>query len=317
MKAFCKILLGAAVITAGFLAADRLGARLAGHIYAGSRTKLEYAAEGCDEQLLIFGYSRAQHHYAPEILSEATGMSVYNFGTGGQNIYYHYALLNAVLAHHTPETVILELGHIDYMQTPSRFDRDKLGKLAPLYYRNDSVASVIRLRGPEERYKFALSHLYAYNSTAWDILYGKLSPDSDNSAFGHNGYVPIDGLYDGALKEETNDYTLFDASKIACLERFIERCREREIDLIIAISPAYHIRTGDRVERIAERIYSRYGIEILDCEQLLARLEYADCFKDELHMNRKGAEFYTRLIARRLKQSGIRNPEEAHCERQP
>lgn len=82
---------------------------------------------GTHEDILIFGSSRALHHYNPKIIEDSLGMSCYNVGSGGQNIYYHLALLEATLERYTPKIAILELMSIDFEITPPQWDTEKLG----------------------------------------------------------------------------------------------------------------------------------------------------------------------------------------------
>lgn len=66
------------------------------------------------EDILVFGSSRAIHHYNPQIIEDTLGVTCYNVGSGGQNIYFHLALLEAALERYVPKIAILELMSIDF-----------------------------------------------------------------------------------------------------------------------------------------------------------------------------------------------------------
>ena len=100
--------------------------------------RLIHSVLGTNEDILIFGSSRALHHYNPEIIEDSLGMTCYNVGSGGQNIYFHLALLESTLERYTPEIVILELMYIDFEVTPQQWDTEKLGTLLP--FANQSIA---------------------------------------------------------------------------------------------------------------------------------------------------------------------------------
>ena len=80
-----------------FFAIDSLFGIVFDKIFFVQKRKLTYAIEQSNESLLILGSSRAQHHYNSQILADSLGLSVYNAGVSGQNIYFHYALLKSVL----------------------------------------------------------------------------------------------------------------------------------------------------------------------------------------------------------------------------
>ena len=46
--------------------------------------RLIHSVLGTNEDILIFGSSRALHHYNPQIIEDSLGMTCYNVGSGGQ-----------------------------------------------------------------------------------------------------------------------------------------------------------------------------------------------------------------------------------------
>ena len=102
---------------------------------------------------MIFGSSRALHHYNPAIISNETKLSCFNMGYGGQNIYYHLALLKSTLKYHKPKIVVLDLITIDIEKTSPQWDVEKLGILAPFIHICPECKEAVMQRGGLERIK--------------------------------------------------------------------------------------------------------------------------------------------------------------------
>lgn len=105
--------------------------------------RLIHSVLGTTEDILIFGSSRALHHYIPTILEDSLGMTAYNVGSGGQNIFFHLALLEAALERYTPKAAIFELMTLDFVLTPSEWDKEKLSVLLPFYHHSAAARRAI------------------------------------------------------------------------------------------------------------------------------------------------------------------------------
>lgn len=267
-------------------------------LYFSRSHKKAYALKGIHEELFVMGYSRAENHYIPTILEDSTNLTCFNFGSGGQNIYYHYALLNAILLHHTPRAVLLELGSIDYLKTSSASDKDKLSQLSPLYAHCAAIRELLDGRGMYEPWKF-LFRSFAFNSTPSDILYTSLVR-GNNPSMKMQGYIPIYGICNEPLAPEQVEYKELDSEKITCLDRFVRLCEDNGIRLVVAISPAYQIAEPEFRQRIVDRLRD-FGVPVADYSRLLAEPKFQSYFKDALHLNHAGAEYYTPIIGAEIK----------------
>src|SRR5690606_35643039 len=72
-----------------------------------------YALEKAKDDILVFGTSRASHHYNAKIIEEETGMACFNAGRDEMEIPYTEALLKAIVARHRPKMVILDIGPVE------------------------------------------------------------------------------------------------------------------------------------------------------------------------------------------------------------
>ena len=85
-----------------------------------------FISDEVDANILIFGSSRAAHHYVPSILSDSLDMSCYNCGLDGNGIIYGYGKLKTITARYYPKIVIL-----DIQPTFDLFTNDNCKYLAP------------------------------------------------------------------------------------------------------------------------------------------------------------------------------------------
>jgi hypothetical protein len=308
MKKIKHFILALIIFLAFLTCTDKLLGHLLDKAFFSVQDKLSYALNDCDDDIVIIGASCAQVHYDPDIISDSTQLSVFNFGTGGQNIYYHYAILNTILQHHCPKVVILEIGGIDYLVTIPRYNKERLpSALGPLYFHCDSVASIINNITPFEKYKY-LSSVFPFNSTIDDIIYSAVKK-GNNINIKNKGYGPIAGsspaLY---LKEEEIEGVGFDNAKIEYIIRLVEVCKSRNIEIKIIRSPAYHTKTTNYSTLVYDRLYKTTGIGIWDYEQDSTFLNHKEYFRDALHLNYNGATVFSQIIARRLKEH-LKQPE--------
>ena len=282
-----------------FFAIDSLFGIVFDKIFFVQKRKLTYAIEQSNESLLILGSSRAQHHYNSQILADSLGLSVYNAGVSGQNIYFHYALLKSVLYRYKPQIVLLEVFDIDIYKTPSGWNTDKLSALYPYYYRDTAVKEIVDLRSPFEPY-ILTSNFVRYNSQIPYPLSLALFYKNTEISYTNMGYMPIDvekhltGELANIVEEKYGG--VIDYNKIYYLRKFAQLCRLNGIRCIFAISPIFENISTMKYLSIIKNVANECGIEFYDFsnESVLMNPEY---FKDIVHINDNGVDLYTSKIA--------------------
>jgi hypothetical protein len=258
---------------------------------------LIYAVTATNEDILIFGSSRAKHHYNPKIISDSLGMSCYNVGSGGQNIYYHLAMLEATLERYTPKIVILELFYIDFEKTPPQWETDKLGILLPFANKSEAAFNAVLLRGQTEKFKL-LSSVYTFNSLQYSMLRNNFLPFNNHI----NGFIPIPRIWDKPLSQNEYDSNASDSLKMNALYQFIDLCNHKNVQLFITVSPIYEkVVKESRYAVISNDLRQKYGIQVVSFENDSIFIQHPEYFADPLHLNKKGAEKYTQSIIKAIK----------------
>jgi len=266
-------------------------------------TATTYVINDADEDILIFGSSRANHHYIPKVLTSNTGLSCYNAGCDGQSLLYDYALFKSVLSRRKPKKVILDLSRTSLYHDQANYDR--LSHLYPFYRENEGISQVVELKGNVGKY-IRLSKLYTYNSTILVILKSFVRPRTD-----FNGYIPYPGnpkidpdeissdSIDLGVYHESDPVMRLDENKIDILNRFIDDAQQAKIDLYIIDSPYFYLQKDSN------------NISLMKINEILHKknLKYYNFANDEIfslnpglfgdptHMNHFGAQRYSMLIA--------------------
>lgn len=261
--------------------------------------RLIHSVLNTNEDILVFGSSRALHHYNPRIIKDILGMTCYNVGSGGQNIYFHLALLNSILERYIPKIAILELYYTDFEKTMYNQHIEQLSVLLPFAKKSKAIHEAVMLRSNLEELKL-ISKTYQFNSTQYIIFRNNCIPLENNI----DGFIPIHRLWTGPLEEIAAQTVDYDTLKMNALNSYIDLCKENSIQLYIFISPHYVVnREFNRYKNISEYIEKRNGITTLNYEADSTFMNHPEYFADPNHLNFDGANIYTRIISAKIKKT--------------
>lgn len=244
-----------------------------------------------EEEILIFGSSRAQHHYDPEIIINETGMSCYNTGMGGYGLFYNYALLNELVAKHKPKIVILDLSS-NVIVDPKSFL--KLNIFMPYYFDYLSFSEIMKLDPDFSRFK-TIFKTYVYNSTLYDYI--RTAIPHDNQGNGYRGLLPkLDTTTFKPMR--LSPHETFGNIKKTYLNKFINTAIQHNIRLICIVSPTYEkFDVHNRIIGEMERIIKAKDVEFYDYSDFDKLYKKPEYFKDQLHMNVHGVEIFSREVS--------------------
>jgi len=266
-------------------------------------TTTTYIINEAEEDILIFGSSRANHHYIPEDLTTKTGLSCYNAGCDGRSLFYDYALFKSALSHKKPKKVILDLSRTSLYFDQADYDR--LAHLYPYYRDNENIREVVDLKGKIGMY-VRLSKLYTYNSTILVVLKSFIRTRTD-----YNGYIPYPGnktmesgeisldSLDVGVYHESNPSMRLDENKIDILSSFIDDAAKAKVELFIIDSPYFYLHKDSnnisliKIKEILRDKNLRY-INFANDEDFTSD---PGLFGDPTHMNHFGATKFTELAA--------------------
>ncbi|WP_273568325.1 hypothetical protein [Maribacter halichondriae] len=270
---------------------------------SGLQHRTTVSIEKTEADILIFGASKANHHYDPRILEDSLNMSAYNTGRDGQFVFYQTALLKAALKRYTPKLIILDfIGTFAYDQ----HDYDRLSNLLPYYEDHPELRDIILLRSPFEKYKM-ISQIYPYNSMLTTIAVGNLEFNKHRDFnINYDGYVPLHGVYNKKLDSVRTSLTYeIDDNKINAFEEFLTLTKQHDIPLVVIYSPIYYLYDRDFSIELCSKLCQKNGIPFIDFSRDKEFLKDINLYEDESHLNQVGVEIFTKKVGRIIKQRGL------------
>lgn len=262
---------------------------------SGLQYRTTYSMEKTSEDVLIFGSSRANHHYRPDIFENRLKLSCYNTGRDGGFVFYNYAVLKSVLTRYSPKIVILDVIMGEFRQAKDDISYDRISFLLPYYRSHKEIRGIVELKSKSEKYKL-LSRIYPYNSSVLTIAVG-------NSDFNKvrkqdiKGYIPMQNVWHDKIGYGlSGDYEI-DSVKVKCFESFIQDCIKSNIRLYIVCSPDFEIfKKDDTTIRLAKDIAEKYHLSFFDyCNDTLFTSNMS-LFDDPGHLNDRGAMVFTNSL---------------------
>lgn len=262
-----------------------------------------YCLTESQDELMILGSSRAAHHYVPQIFEDSLGMSCYNAGSDGMCIYYHYGILaSRIQRDRPPKMVVLEvIGTDAEVSQSATFSLDAaLDRFAPHYGEFAEIDSMFAIKGWKEKVKL-LSKTYKYNSKLVQTIKCNYIPWPED-----RGYEALNGVMNVTEGEKAVDFLapsfdelIIEERKIVYFQKFIDTCKENNIELVMFYSP-YYGQTIPRSISMIEELATKNDVQFLNFADDI-RFQKPEFFQDAGHLNDTGAKEYSKAIVNALK----------------
>ena len=257
-----------------------------------------YILKGLHEDILIFGSSRAIHHYNPQIIADSLGMSCYNCGQDGNGIILFYGWWQVIKQHHKPKVIIYDITPF-YDLYKGKDNQKYLGWLKEVYD-EPNISGIFDDVDASEKYKME-SQLYRYNSKFHQIAADFIHPILEVKA---NGFLPLQGNVDTMrIKKDKGDEDmkdlLVDSLKIKYLNTLIDETDG--VRLFFTVSPMWYGIPSQQLSPI-RKICNQHNIPFLDFSNSPKYVHINKYFKDGSHLNSLGADEYSRDLMILIKQ---------------
>jgi hypothetical protein len=259
---------------------------------SGLHYRTTYAMETTKAEILVFGSSRANHHYVPEIFEDSLKMSFYNTGRDGNGVFFQTALLKSILKRYTPKIIILDYAGGFGKEAN---DYDRISSLLPYYKKHEEIRNIIELKSPFERMKL-LSKIYPFNSEILTIAIGNLDinkkMNSDNK-----GYVALYKEWQSNIDsiDPVSDYEV-DSNKLDAFRVFINTAKKSGAKVYVIFSPIFLKYNRSQDIEICNEICSAENVCFWDYSKDKLFLNNNGFFQDVQHLNHNGALIFSKLI---------------------
>ena len=252
-----------------------------------------YAIDSTRADILVFGSSRANHHYVPTIFANKLHMTFYNCGRDGSNLIYHAAIISAVLERYSPKQIIIDL-------TPNELCVSEEGRLSALlpYHNNQAISPFIKYNSKFENYKL-ISKMYPYNSLLTNIIVGNLA--YNKSRFNEiDGYIGLNNVMPFHKKELFKQGSIIN-DRVNILSDLFRKLYKRNIQVTLVVSPSYFsFEKNDPVIAVFKKLTARYNnFNFLNYEND-PHFTRSYFFNDDDHLNNFGAQKFSEDVANKL-----------------
>lgn len=265
----------------------------------GGQGRDNYICNTAKEDILIFGSSRAVHHYNPLILEDSLDMSCYNCGDDGNGIILSYGRLVMAKPRHMPKVIIHDVSpEFDLFAN----DNHKyLGWLKNRYDRK-GIKEIFDVIDKTERYKM-YSQMYRYNSKFLLNLFVYLTKTATDT--GVNGFRPLHSDMDTMKISKKNDESKqydFDPVKLRFINNFIEQSKGAK--LIFVVSPMWYGMDTNKTLPLQDICHNQ-EIAFIDFSNNQKYVHNNLYFTDGTHLNATGADEFTKDLIKELRVRGI------------
>ena len=256
-----------------------------------------YLINESNDDVVIYGSSRAFRHYNPISIKEKTNLSVFNAGVPGNGVVYAYGLYKATRNRHKPKVALVDLFY-EYDLRPTHANARFIDLLKPFYAQSRELQEYFVQIDPWTKITMN-SMLFRYNSQIFAIL---KSQRNDGLLEQYRGFEPLEGSNSLVTEGRTllNMDTVVDVGKTAILEEMIRLMKNDGVKVVLLFSPVWHYIENDVYRNTIASIAQKEGVEFWDylTTDSLSRSDFYDLG----HLNREGADRYSRMVGQRLKE---------------
>lgn len=246
----------------------------------------QYMSNELDKDILVFGSSRAIHHYDAKMIEDSIGSTCYNCGQDGNGAIFNYGQWLMIKERYQPKLIIYDVyPGFDLLEG----DNHKYLGWLKLYYDRKGISDIFKTVDSTEQIKM-LSKLYQYNNNPVEVFADYIYPIKQIDKY---GFRPLPGELDPLqIKRETNEEEVyvFDPLKIEYIEKLVED--KGTADIVFVLSPCWYGMDLASVQPIID-ICKRDDLLFLDYANDPKYVHQDVYFKDGLHLNAAGAEVFT------------------------
>ena len=302
MKKFLfRIVLFFALILVVDVVVGKVFAYMVDNAKGGDNGRNNYICNTVNADVLVFGSSRAFHHYNPIIIEDSLGKSCYNCGQDGNGSILNYGRYQLICQRYSPKLVIYDV--IPAFDLLAGDDNHKYLSWLKAYYDRQGVPEVFESVDPTEKYKMQ-SKMYSYNSKFIQMVSDVVHPLQED---GINGFRPVDKEFDTMKvreKEDEKSDFKFDSLKITYINKMVDESPDTKF--IFTVSPVWYGMDSAQLQPIKE-ICKRRNIPFLDFSNNPKYVHNNDYFYDGSHLNIRGADEFTRDLMTEVRRRDLLN----------
>lgn len=277
---------------------------------------------------VILGTSHGKMNIDPEVISPITGRSIHNMSAGGEYARDAYYIAKLLAAKQKPKRILLEVDPGYLMSSKAKGNNELLflhefpfGPVKMLYFIDSMGKSDFRsalFPWYEYPLSYELKHAGETWRRKWTKDYGVSYFEGKAQRYHASGWIEkFDTDLAGQSPKEPEFFKeekLTDEN-VTYLRKLIRLCKKEGIDLIAVVTPLpeQSLAMGEQYDRAYERIGQIFSDEEVRVWNF--NTELYDSFSHEIdyftdfdgHMNKKGAQAFSAVLGRMLKEQQDRS----------
>ncbi len=266
-----------------------------------------------NDDLLIYGGSRAWVHFDPKILSDSLHVSVYNIGLNGHNFWLQKMRHDLLLKYNKAPKVILYA--VDLMTLGKRPDLYNPDQFLPYMTSDPMMAQAISSYEGYGKYDSKIPmirYLGKWNAMI-DAVKIALAPGNQKAGRikGYQGKnMEWNDDLDKAMEVMGGKFTMeLDSASIVLFDAFLTDCKEKNIEVIFVAPPEYiegqeFVSNRSQIMNVFAEFGTKYNIPYFDySNDSMSFDKYY--FYNSTHMNSRGAELFSKKLVMDLKKDSL------------
>ncbi|RED48375.1 hypothetical protein [Seonamhaeicola aphaedonensis] len=258
-----------------------------------------------NDNLLIYGSSRAMVHFNSKLIQEHLKTSTYNMGIDGHNFWLQYLRHKKILKHNKiPKYIILSVGDFtlakredlynseQFLPFLCDFDIYKYTSDYKGYSKLDYVIPMLRYRGKLE------------------VIYDFIIKEKKDVPYRIKGFRGMKRSWNNDLENARKDmesiHIQLHPESIALMKQFLRECQDLGIKTIMVYPPEFikgqqFVSNREEIINIYNDIAKSFEIQFIDYSN--DTMSYnKDLFYNSMHLNEKGANAFTLNLIEKIKE---------------
>ena len=251
-----------------------------------------------DSDIILIGNSGILNSVNPKIIEDSLSMTCYNGGITGQGVFFFETIIDCILQRHSPKMIIVGLRPEEVGGNIGEGIYDVLKPYYGLGY--TSIDDHFNKTNGFDRFLLH-SNLLRYNTIWVRVLLYMLF---DDTAYPENGFMPLDKPSKIPQLHHIKEYEKPVKAKLDCIERIIQKCQARNIEIVICYPPTLNSFKQKDLPcvKAIEDLCNRYKTPCFIDYNNKYFQNHPELFYDNGHVNKDGADQYSIKISYNLHQ---------------
>jgi hypothetical protein len=294
------------VITCDYLISDYLDNVYNKNICSHSGGDLNYFLNNLNADTIVVGSSRVSQMINPKTI----GKNIKNVTKVAKHFYYHYSVINLLNQKKRlpKKMLILNLELIDIYESLHERLIDDVFYLKYFYDKSKSVKNIIDSKSNFEKYKFFFK-CYKFNGENFLVFKNKFQNICSIDTIGFSPLISnkndsvrlLKSI--NTVKKELNNYTKYNYDVFNKIDEISSLCKKKHIKFVLLNGPNIYFPKKYKQASLAMKEFCKKNrITYIDFSlKNLPVFKNKKNWYDQLHLNKEGAEIYSKFLKKEIK----------------